>query len=241
MMRRYWSGKVREGIVDPSYEDTYCALLHSYVNSPNEEALASTATLGRELLMANVALEEVVELHEKALDHMARQAPDLTLLDVNRRVSVPLMELFMVYSLSWRERIESRERFVTRGLVGQMLRDLMTLGGNSEATMHHAGQKLASNSQAETLTQTLSRYISMGLGGLTLMDTDENRGRWTFAGHDLMEVNKDDGQPTCHYTRGFLHGAVLQVAGGGRLADAEIACQSMGDPTCRFVVQVIRD
>ncbi len=56
-----------------------------------------------------------------------------------------------------------------------------------------------------------------------------------------MEVNKDDGQPTCHYTRGFLHGAVLQVASGIRVADTEIACQSMGDPTCRFVVQVIGD
>ncbi len=227
--------------MDQSYEEQYFTLLQSYVNRPTEEALTSTANLGRELLMANVSLEEVVELHEKALNHMAKQLPALTLLDASRRISVPLMELFMAYSLSWRERLEAHERLVARGLVGQMLRDLMILGGSSETTIHHAGQKLASNSRADMLSQALSTYTSMGLGGLTLLETDEDRGRWTFAGHDLMEVNRNDGQPTCHYTRGFLHGAVLQVASGVRVADAEIACQSMGDPTCRFVVQVIAD
>ncbi|ETW98315.1 MAG: hypothetical protein ETSY1_19275 [Candidatus Entotheonella factor] len=223
--------------MDQSYEDKYFALLHTYVNDPNEEALASTAALGRELLLANIPLEDVVELHEKALSHMAQQSPALTLLDASRRVSAPLMELFMAYSLSWREQIH--ERLVARGLVGEMLRDLMALGGSSETTMHHAGQRLAANSQAKTLTQALSTFTSMGLGGLTLIETDEDPRRWTFAGHDLMEVNKEDGQPTCHYTRGFLHGAVRQVARDVRVADAEVACQSMGDPTCRFVVQVI--
>ncbi len=71
----------------------------------------------------------------------------------------------MAYSLSWRQQLEAHEQFVARGLVGQMLRDLMTLGGNSESTMHHAGQKLASNSRAETLAQALSTFTSMGLGG----------------------------------------------------------------------------
>ncbi len=227
--------------MDQSYQDKYFVLLQSYVNHPTEEALASTANLGRELLSANVPLEEVVELHEQALSHMAKQSPNLTLLDASRRVSIPLMELFMAYSLSWRDRVEAHEQLVARGLVGQMLRDLMTLGGNSEMTMHRAGQKLAANSRAETLQQMLSTFTSMGLGGLTVVETDNERGRWTFVGHDLMEVNKDDGQPTCHYIRGFLHGAVQQVACGVRLADAEVACQSMGDPMCRFVVQTIGD
>ncbi len=225
--------------MDQSYEDQYTALLQVYVDNPTEAVLASTATLGRELLLANVPLEDVVELHEKALNHMAEQAPDLTLFDVSRRVSVPLMELFMAYSLSWREQLEAHERLVARGLVGQMLRDLMTLGGNSEVATHYAGQKLASSSCAETLPQALRTFTSMGLGRLMLIETDEARGRWTFVGQELMEMNKEDGQPTCHYTRGFLHGAVLQVSGGGRVADAEVACQSMGDPACRFVVQVI--
>ncbi len=154
----------------------------------------------------------------------------------------------MAYSLSWREQLESHKQLeetlrstVARGLVGQMLRDLMVLGGSSEITMHRAGQKLATNSRAITLSQALGTFSVMGLGGLTLVETDENQGRWTFIGHDLMEVNKDEGEPTCHYTRGFLHGAVQQVAGGIRVADTEVACQSMSDATCRFVVQAIRE
>ncbi len=63
----------------------------------------SIASLGRELLITNIPLEEVVELHEKALNHMAGQSPNLTLLNASRRISIPLMELFMAYSLSWRQ------------------------------------------------------------------------------------------------------------------------------------------
>ena len=77
--------------MDQSYQDRYFVLLQDYMSRPEEESLASAAALGRELLVADIPLEEVVELHEKALSHMAQQAPDLTLLDVSRRVSIPLM------------------------------------------------------------------------------------------------------------------------------------------------------
>jgi len=39
--------------------------------------------------------------------------------------------------------------------------------------------------------------------------------------------------------RGFLCGAVAHVLGGKRVAGVEMACQSMGDELCRFVVQVV--
>ncbi len=46
--------------MDQSYKDKYVALLQSYVDNPTEEALVSIASLGRELLITNIPLEEVV-------------------------------------------------------------------------------------------------------------------------------------------------------------------------------------
>ncbi len=53
-------------------------LLQAYMSQPEEEPLALAGTLGRELLVADIPLEEVVELHEQALSRMAQQSPDLT-------------------------------------------------------------------------------------------------------------------------------------------------------------------
>jgi nitrogen fixation/metabolism regulation signal transduction histidine kinase len=139
-----------------------------------------------------------------------------------------------------RQRAEEALRAaVSRNLVGQMLRDLQAMGAVSETAMHRAGQELAANMGAEALPSALQTFSAMGLGSLALASADEDLGRWTFIGHDLMEMNKDDDHPTCHYTRGFLHGAVQQIAGGARVADTEATCQSMASATCRFVVQVI--
>ncbi len=120
-----------------------------------------------------------------------------------------------------------------------MLRDLQEIGAISTGAMHRAGQALWASMGSQTLPQGLETFTSMGLGSLALVEADEDAGRWTFMAYGLMEVQKDDGSLTCHYTRGFLHSAVQQIAGGVRIADAEVSCQSMADTACRFVVQVI--
>lgn len=145
-----------------------------------------------------------------------------------------------IRDLTERKRLEEALRSaVSRTLVGQMLRDLRTVGGLSEGTMFDAGQKLVANMGAETLQQFLDTFTNMGLGTLTLVETDENLRRWSFSGDGLVEIRAGSGQPTCNYTRGFLCGAMAHVLGGAQVAGVEVACQSMADPFCRFVFQAV--
>ena len=128
---------------------------------------------------------------------------------------------------------------ISRALVGQMLRDLASIGGLSEGAMFQAGQELAARVDAKTLPEYLDAFAGMGLGALGLAEGDEDRQRWTFTGEGLMLRQSKSEQPTCHYCRGYLCGAVAGVTAAPRVVSAEVACQSMGDDLCRFVVQVV--
>ena len=158
----------------------------------------------------------------------------------------PLLERSIRYAIerkqaekALREAEVMRRLSVSRTLVGQMLRDLQNLGGLSEGAMFRAGQELAARVAAVSLPKFLEAFADMGLGTLDLLEADEERRRSTFTGDGLVERRTESGQPTCSYARGFLCGAVAHVLGGKRVAGVEMACQSMGDELCRFVVQVV--
>jgi PAS domain-containing protein len=138
-----------------------------------------------------------------------------------------------------REAEVMRRTSVSRALVGQMLRDLQNLGGLSEGAMFRAGQELAARVAAESLPEFLEAFADMGLGTLNSLKADEERRRWTFTGDGLVEIRTGSSQPSCNYARGFLCSAVAHALGGVRVAGVEMACQSMGDELCRFVVQVV--
>ena len=97
-------------MVEQMIRDKYSELLKAYVGRPAEEYLAAAADLGRELVLADVPPEDIAEIHEEALERLAREHPDITLLDAARLVSAPLMELLMAYGLAFRERLEERKR-----------------------------------------------------------------------------------------------------------------------------------
>ncbi len=90
--------------------DKYFELLRAYVSHPTEEYLAAAADLGREMVLASVPPEDIAEIHEQALERLAQERPDMTLLDTVRLVSAPLMELLMAYGLAFREGLEKREQ-----------------------------------------------------------------------------------------------------------------------------------
>ena len=90
--------------------------------------------------------------------------------------------------------------------------------------------------QAPSLPEFLEAFTMMGLGTLTL--TEESPNYWQFTGDKLVEVNKGSDCPTCNYARGYLCGAVA-YQNSVKVAAVEMACQSMGDHQCKFVVQVI--
>ena len=134
---------------------------------------------------------------------------------------------------------EQRRASISRALVGEMLRDLASSGGLSEGVMFQAGQELAARVDAKTLPEYLDAFAGMGLGALGLAEGDEDRQRWTFTGERLVLRQAKSEQPTCHYCRGYLCGAVAGVTDAPRVVGVEVACQSMGDDLCRFVVQVV--
>ncbi|MTW21430.1 sensor histidine kinase [Allochromatium palmeri] len=73
-----------------------------------EMALTEASDLGRDLIVLEIPLEEVGELHHEALVQLARANPDLPLQQVAARITAPLMEATMAYSLAFREQLERR-------------------------------------------------------------------------------------------------------------------------------------
>ncbi len=138
--------------------------------------------------------------------------------------------------ISQRQQAEEKLKrtYISRFLVGEMLRDLQEIGNLSDTNMFRAGQELSTRVQAPSLAEFLEAFTIMGLGTLTL--TEETPTRWQFTGDNLVEVKKGSDCPTCNYARGYLCGAVTYQK-SIKVAAVEMACQSMGDHLCKFVVQ----
>lgn len=82
-----------------------------------EAALAEAGELGRELVRREIPPEELSEMHHNALVQLAHANPQLRLEAVAERLTAPLMEAYMAYSLAFREQIERRaEHFVNQRL-----------------------------------------------------------------------------------------------------------------------------
>ncbi|ADC63391.1 sensor histidine kinase [Allochromatium vinosum] len=73
-----------------------------------EMALTEASDLGRDLIALEIPLEEVGELHHEALMRLSRANPDLPLSQIAARITAPLMEATMAYSLAFREQLERR-------------------------------------------------------------------------------------------------------------------------------------
>ena len=88
----------------------YAELVRAYVEEPNEELLLQLSAFGRMLVTNQTPTEIIGELHHYALAELSRSHPNLTLGEVNERVTEPLMELLMAYGLDFRERLDSTEQ-----------------------------------------------------------------------------------------------------------------------------------
>ena len=97
-------------MVEQRIRDKYFEILKAYVSQPEEKLLFAASELGREMVLAGVPPEDIAEMHEGALRHLAQEIPDMSLLSAARFISAPLMELLMAYGLAFRERLEFRER-----------------------------------------------------------------------------------------------------------------------------------
>jgi len=85
------------------FKDAYTSVLKAFVESEEEQYLAKAGELGRELVRAGLPPEEIAEIHETAIQALAEEHPDKTLLEMASRISSPLLELLMAYGLAFRE------------------------------------------------------------------------------------------------------------------------------------------
>ncbi len=99
-----------------SISGKYLNLLQDYYLSQGEKALLDAADLGRELIKENIPLEEVAEMHESALQKLAEEVPDKTLLESVRSISAPLMEVLMSYGLALSEMAEAKRKTEAQNL-----------------------------------------------------------------------------------------------------------------------------
>ncbi len=125
----------------------YARLLHRAVLDDDplvvETALAEAAELGREMMRAEIPLEEVSEIHHEALVAFAEAHPQLTLPSVAHRITAPLMEAYMAYSLSFREQLEHRTNAILNARIDQ-LRRLESIGTLAAGVAHEFNNILGS-------------------------------------------------------------------------------------------------
>jgi GAF domain-containing protein len=124
----------------------------------------------------------------------------------------------------------------TSPLLGEMIKELQQRGNLSETVMFETGEELAKRVKADNLGEFTKIFALMGLGKLTLKEKTSNR--WKFTGDRLIESKPNSDRPTCHYVRGYLCGAINSLQ-SVKVAAVEASCQSMGDPHCEFIIQVI--
>lgn len=127
--------------------ERYARLLHRAVLGDDplvvETALAEAAALGREMMRADIALEEVSEIHHDALVALAQAHPHLPLTQVANRITAPLMEAYMAYSLSFREQLEHRTNAILNARIDQ-LRRLESIGTLAAGVAHEFNNILGS-------------------------------------------------------------------------------------------------
>ncbi len=92
------------------FKHAYASVLKAFVESPEEQWLMEAADLGREMVRTGVPPEEIAEIHGEAIQHLAEEFPDKTLLKFVQHISAPLMEMLMAYGLAFRKQEDERER-----------------------------------------------------------------------------------------------------------------------------------
>lgn len=96
-------------MVSQGIQERYPYMLSEFLNNSENRYLLMAADLGNEPVMAGVPPEEIVEIHEVALEAFDASSPNPTIAETRSLVSSPLMELLMAYGSAFREQWDSRK------------------------------------------------------------------------------------------------------------------------------------
>jgi hypothetical protein len=125
-------------------------------------------------------------------------------------------------------------------LIGKHLTQtvLQQSGVAAGAAMTRALQPAGSSE--EMLRDCLAAYQAAGFGCFELEQLDLQSGYATIKAIDTADAwlaarhEEDSAHHACHYTTGFLLGAMQAAAGRQDLVCCETTCQTRGDSTCQF-------
>jgi len=90
--------------------ERYFELLSAQTARAADQQLAEAQQLGRELMLAHAPPEEIVEIHEQALERLAKDSPDAEAMERVRRASALLVQILTTYGLASREQIDARKK-----------------------------------------------------------------------------------------------------------------------------------
>ena len=109
----------------------YEGILERVLFAPNrseaELELASAFELGRSLVGAGASPDDIVALHQDALQQISQRYPALTLGETAGRLNQPLMELTMAHGMAFREQLDRRYQALVRQEQASKLEALGTL------------------------------------------------------------------------------------------------------------------
>ena len=153
-----------------THEQYYSLLTQAVFCDDPEHALAGSSDLGRRLFRQEVPPEEVTDIHHNALLRLAAEHPGLALERVAGRLSAPLMEVIMAYSMAFRQQVEHKYSAMVQARLAQSSRleslgtlaagiahDFNTLLGVINGYAELAGDALADNSDGK---QCLDHIVS---------------------------------------------------------------------------------
>lgn len=93
----------------PDLRDAYASLLRSLVEGREEQDPTRAAELGREMVHADVSLEEIAEIHAEGVKRLAESLPEKTLLECVQHISAPLKEVLTAHDHALRQQQNEAE------------------------------------------------------------------------------------------------------------------------------------
>ena len=105
-----WCSGAENDMKAEDFIKEYTSVLIAFCNSGEERYLSKAADMGQEMVHAGIQIEDIAEIHEKAISQLVKEFPDKTLMDCIQSISFPLMELLIAYSLYLREQHSKLER-----------------------------------------------------------------------------------------------------------------------------------